>query len=241
MNTEDPINLHARRSVSLTTSKPPVYHAASTRSTWYAMMVVMVLALIVWFATLLWETSWGGSGVSEIVRSVVYGNRETLTDDIFAVVDDPVPDPLPVTGLMPPDLEGWVVQGPHHVPGTGESMVEAYFNPRSEEWSHVTPLMVYVRVTKSANAAAAALEPASRADERYRSERGVATIAGVQVEVGSADDGSAYYIGWSDGDRVYTVEALFTHVVPVEPLPIVSAAAEEIAAAVLDAGEGVSQ
>lgn len=79
-------------------------------------------------------------------------------------------------------------------------------------------------------------EPAVRADSRYPVGRSQAVIAGTTTEVGHTEDLRIYFVGWSEGDLVYTVEATYTHSVPAvqsEALRILKGAAEEVAGLIL--------
>lgn len=239
---------------SVDTVEPPVSPVPAARADrarprrrarwarWVGGLLVLV-AFGVWAGTLVLESAWGDSRIVEAARVLLAGGDRSASDDLLAIEEPTETEPLPLTGVLPASPDDWVVQGPQHVPGSSGTKIEAYFNPRSDQLTIVTPMMAYVQVSRMDGPADALIEPAARADSRYTSGRGQEFVSGRTVEVGHTEDMRIYFIGWSEGDRVYTVEATYTHIVPAtNAITIIRDAAEEVAGIVMgDTGGGEAQ
>ncbi len=203
---------------------------------------VLALAGLLWVTTLFIESGDEREELAAAARALLATRDSAASDALLEIDTGPDEQDELSIAVIPGAADGWVVQGPQPVPGTAGSRVEAFFNPIDDERKIDTPLVVYVQVTRVASALDATVEPARRADERYPAGRATVAVDGVPAEVGHTDDLRIYYLGWAEGDLVYTVEATFTNVVPAQrPLELLSSSAEEVAGLVLGGGGTVSR
>lgn len=197
-----------------------------------ASQVLLVVAILVWTATLAYEVRLDAAAVA--AKNTVAA-PEPGSDDILLLADQDEPaEPSANTTLLPASVDGWLVQGVQGIPGADAGGVEAHLvpSPQDEQRSLAMPLSVYVRVDSLNHKGPDHVE--RQLADRYTQDRGHRDIGGQSVSVGRTPDRGSYYVAWVRDDTVYEVDATFRYRIPASGGDsVIEGAALEIAAAVI--------
>lgn len=224
---------------------PPASTIAATRrrvfrSVRRAAGIALVVALVVWSGTLVYESLADPRPPSRTGSATPGGTSAEAEPP--AVGDDGLLKVGPESGAegrpdlkstLPTAVDNWVVAGPQMVPGGEGGAAEAIFEPLDEELSLVTSVAVYALVQRMESPEAAASALVRTLAERYPESQAVATIGTQEVITGFSSGSRSYFIGWTSGALVVGIDASYKQAVPKSRTQeILRRAGEAIAGAV---------
>ncbi len=109
--------------------------------------------------------------------------------------------------LLPSTIEGYMTQGRHKVAGE-RNVAEAFFQPDTEQATHITPYNCHVRVSHQPSKQKAR-EIIALSLKRYTVGRRQLKLGDLAVTEAYEQEKMAYYLGWTMGNYAIEIDTSF--------------------------------